>query len=318
MNMNLKLLVRTSLVLAMLTLALNTYLRLSTFGIGCEPWPSCYGLIANVQHDRELSGITGIPLVLILQRALVCALGLCVLFLSALWFKRKRHQLICFVLSGVTLMWVWIAFTSESQYRPLMVMADLMVGFLVLGLLAWLEFRQEPGSPNHTQTRIRLIRPLALTALFFLGLQITLGGLSSANFAANACPSLPDCEGVWFPDATIYSALKLTKEVPTNLDGVAIGSLERIAIAVAHRWGALLAFIAIVIAALTAIEGTGETRKIAFLALFVLLIEFGLGVVPVIIAVPITLAVAHTVVAALLLLILLKLLALSEVRWVPD
>ncbi|MFT5139529.1 MAG: cytochrome c oxidase assembly protein subunit 15, partial [Rhodothermales bacterium] len=166
--------------------------------------------------------------------------------------------------------------------------------------------------------RVRQIRPVVLTALFFVGLQITLGGLSSVNFAATACPSLPDCEGVWFPDATIFSALKLSREVATNSGGVATGGVERIAIHMAHRWGALLASIAIIIAVLTAIAGTGETRKIAYLALLILLIEIGLGVVPVIVAVPIILAVAHTVFAGLLLLTLLKLLALSEVRWVPD
>ncbi|MFT5770180.1 MAG: heme A synthase [Lysobacterales bacterium] len=316
--MNLKLLVRISLILAILALVLSAYLRLDTFGIGCEPWPSCYGMIDSASNVSEESVIAGIPLALVLQRALVCALGLCVLFILVLAWKRKRHQRVCLALSGVTLLLIWIAFSPDSQYKPLTVMADLMAGFLVLGLLAWLEFRFEPGSPNYTQTRVRQIRPVVLTALFFVGLQITLGGLSSVNFAATACPSLPDCEGVWFPDATIYSAVKLDKQVVTASGKVAKGGFEQIAIHMAHRWGALLASITIIIAALTAIVATGETRKVAFLTLFILFIEIGLGVVPVIIAVPITLAVMHTVFAALLLLTLLKLLALSEVRWMPD
>jgi cytochrome c oxidase assembly protein subunit 15 len=312
-----KILVRTSLILTLLLLMMNAYVRMDAFGIGCQDWPSCYGMIANgpdISADDPAAQLTPSGFSM---RVLTFALGFCILLLGALALRSKWNLGICITLAGVATLLIWTGFHSAGAFNPVMVMANLIGGFTALGLLAWLEFRQEPGSPNYTQTRIQHIRPLVLIALFLVSLQVILGGLTSVNFAARSCPSLPDCEGVWFPDATIFSALKLTGPVSTT-NGVVTTGLEQIAIHIAHRWGAILSLIAILVAGLTAIQGTSETRKFAYLALIVLLIEFALGIVSVIVAIPITLAVAHNALAALLLLTLMKLLALSEVRWVPD
>ncbi len=211
-----------------------------------------------------------------------------------------------------------IGIRSGGLHGSAIVMGNMLGGFTMLGLLGWLVFRHEPGSANHTQTRIEHIRPHVLAALFLLGLQIILGGLTSANFAAASCQTLPDCHGIWFPDGTIYSAFKLNVTREVTSAGIATGGPERIAIHLAHRWGAALSFLAILIAAIAGIRGTYETRKVALIALFILAIEFALGVASVMGGIPITIAVAHNWVAGLLLLALLKLLALSRVRWVPD
>jgi cytochrome c oxidase assembly protein subunit 15 len=241
-----KTVVRSLLVLTLLLVIFNAYLRMDAGGIGCQDWPSCYGQAATI-NDKEIS--------------------------------------------------------------PLFSLAGLLGGFLLLGVFSWLEFRREPGSPKYTDTRIKHIRPLVLIALVFLGLQIILGGLTSANFAANSCPSLPACEGVLFPDATIFSAIKLSSTT---------ASLSQASIHIAHRWGAILAALAIGFAAVAAFQGTGETRHVAILTLVVLAMEMILGVTAVIVSIPLTLAVAHTALAAILLITLMKLLALSVVRWIPD
>jgi len=64
--------------------------------------------------------------------------------------------------------------------------------------------------------------------------------------------------------------------------------------------------------------GTGATQKVSVLVLSLLLSELGIGFASVISGLPIGLAVAHNWLAGLLLLALLKLLALSYERWLPD
>jgi cytochrome c oxidase assembly protein subunit 15 len=157
-----------------------------------------------------------------------------------------------------------------------------------------------------------------LAALFLLGFQIILGGLTSANFAATSCQTVPDCHGSWFPDATIFSAFKLNELRVVTDSGMAVGGLERLAIHKAHRIGAVLAALAILAAVIAGIMGTGRTRKMAYFILLLLLAEFAIGVASVMSGLPIGLAVAHNWLAALLLLALLKMLALSRERWAPD
>ena len=329
-QVDMKLLTRLSLILVILLVVISAYLRLHESGIGCPDWPACYGLIGKVTEAPE-SGVaesayqaivaeSDAPLswATLLHHLIASLLGLAVLFLAGLSLKARKHRMVCLALLGLTVFLVMIGLPSGSLHHPAIVMGQLMGGFSMLGLLGWLEFRHQPGSPNYTQTRIKHIRPLVITALFFLTFQILLGGLTSANFAANSCQSLPGCDGVWFPDATIFSAFKLSEARQISPEGLAIGGLERIAIHMAHRWGALLALLAIAAAAIAGIQGTTETRKVASVALFLLLVEIGLGVASVVVGIPITLAVAHNWVAGLLLLVLLKLLALGEVRWIPD
>ena len=59
------------------------------------------------------------------------------------------------------------------------------------------------------------------------------------------------------------------------------------------------------------------TQKVAWLAILLLIAEFGIGVASVMTGLPITLAVAHNWLAGLLLLVLMKMLALSRERWAP-
>ena len=325
-----KLLSGTSLFLLIVLMVVSAYLRLHEAGIGCPDWPACYGLIGEAVDESSTSAAesayerivaeSDAPLswAAPLHRLVASLLGLSVLFLTVLSLKAGKYRLVCVALLGLTVFLALIGLRSGSLHNPAIVMGNLLGGFTMLGLLGWLVFRQQPGSPNYTETHIRHIRPLVITALFFLGLQIILGGLTSANFAATSCQTLPDCHGRWFPDATIYTALKLNEMREVSASGVVTGGLERVAVHLAHRWGAVLALLAIVAAAIGGIVATGQTRKVAILALVLLGVELVIGLAAIITDIPIGLAVAHNWVAGLMLLTLLKLLALGEERWIPD
>jgi cytochrome c oxidase assembly protein subunit 15 len=326
----LKTLAHISLLLVIVLVVVSAYLRLHESGIGCPDWPTCYGLIGATPDQSTSSAAesayqrivneSDAPLAWAapLHRLVASLLGLAILFLTGIAIKAKRHRVVCLALLGLTVFLAVIGIRSGSLHNPAIVMGNLGGGFLMLGLLGWLVFRLEPGSAHYTQTRIQHLRSLVLVALVMLGIQITLGGFTSANFAATSCQTIPDCHGSWMPDATIYSAFKMNQPREVTDSGMAVGGLERVAIHKAHRVGAVLAFAAILAAVIGGIMGTGPTQKIAYLVLTLLLAEFIIGVASVMTGLPISLAVAHNWIAGMLLLALLKMLALSRERWIPD
>ena len=143
-----------------------------------------------------------------------------------------------------------------------------------------------------------------------LCLQILLGGLTSANFAASACQSLPDCHGMWLPGAELWSAFDLSRSLQITEQGFVIGGAERADIHILHR----------IVALFTVVVGidrrrAGNTRRWAGFArsvyscALVVSAEFLIGVVAIRSGVPIGIAVSHNWLAGLLLLGLLRLRA---------
>ena len=96
--------------------------------------------------------------------------------------------------------------------------------------------------------------------------------------------------------------------------GVAIGGTERLAIHKAHRLGAVVSTVLILIAALTALQKGSQdprVRKTAMVILGLVLMEFSLGIASVMTGLPIAIALGHNALAALLLLSLIRLLVVS-------
>ena len=87
---------------------------------------------------------------------------------------------------------------SAGLHRPAVVLGNLLGGMTMLGLAWWLALaqlprRETPGPADNT------LRPWALLGIAVIGLQILSGALTSAEFAALACVSFPDCQGTWWP-----------------------------------------------------------------------------------------------------------------------
>src|SRR5260370_18139038 len=96
--------------------------------------------------------------------------------------------------------------TVTWQLTPLVVTLHLLLGFTTLSLLLWLVLslphRTQSSRPTPPQARtVQGTRLLALFALIALGVQIALGGWTSSNYAAVACPDFPTCQGRWCPAA---------------------------------------------------------------------------------------------------------------------
>ena len=311
-------LAKTSLLLVLVLVTLSAYLRLESSGIGCEPWPACYGNIgiadesptAASAYERLLEEASQ-PLSWArpLHRFVASVLGLAILGLCLLSLNRKKDRLLSLGLLALTVFLAWLGIYSEGLNSPAVVMGNLAGGFAMLGLLGWMVLRK-PHPPDGNSSSLQKWTSAALVVLC---LQILLGGLTSANFAASACQTIPDCHGSWLPGTEIAAAFDLSGTHTISDAGMVLGGAERAAIHKLHRLVAVLTTVIVLFAGTVAIRSGADLRTVGGAVMLLVASEFALGVSAILTSLPIGIAVAHNWIAALLLLGLLKLLAESRV-----
>ena len=316
-------LAKISLLLVILLVSLSAYLRLAHSGMGCADWPECYGRIGQAvtlslpvesgnayqqmveQANQPMAWATP------LHRLVASVLGLLIVFLTFFALRQKRQRIITLTLLGLTVFLAILGIRSGSLHNPAVVMGNLAGGFSMLGLLGWMVFRSdtdkrpnEPGSPGAA-------RLMAVIAIVLLSLQIILGGLTSANFAATSCQTLPDCHGSWLPGSSLLTAFDLSRRHEVTTMGQAIGGKERLAIHKAHRIGAIITLAMVLFTALAALRSGPRYRMTAIIIMMLISLEFCVGITAILTSLPIGLAVAHNWLAGLILLALLKLAAMT-------
>lgn len=313
-----KLLARTGLLLALMLVMVSAYLRLDNSGIGCPDWPDCYARIgtapaATAANPQEVyqqlaaDSLHAESWATPAHRLVASLLGLCTLGLAIIAMIRRRRRLVAMSLLTLTVFLAVIGIRSGGLHNPAIVMANLAGGFLMVGLLGWLAFTE--GGPAPRAPVAAAIKKLAVAGLALCAIQILLGGLTSANFAATACASVPDCNGSYLPGAELWLAMDLSRERVVNADGFVIGAGERADIQKLHRLAAVAALIAMLLILVKAWREHSEFRGIAITIAILCGAEFVLGVATVLTDLPITIAVAHNWLAALLLLSLLRLIS---------
>ena len=149
------------------------------------------------------------------------------------------------------------------------------------------------------------LRSWALAGVGIVLLQITLGGWTSANYAALACPDFPLCQGEILPRLDPPAAFQLwSNDVEGSFEGGVLDNDARVTIHLAHRLGAILTLLyAFVLAARVLHLRPARPLKVAVLALLTLVFaQAGLGVANVVFGLPIVVAVAHSIGAIFVLL----------------
>ena len=316
-----KALVGISLLFVIVLVSLSAYLRLAHSGIGCADWPDCYGRIGDppavsqtISSENAYQRIVAeasqpLAWATPLHRFVASVLGLLIVFLAALAFKQKKDRLISLALLLVTVLLALLGIKSGGLHNPAVVMGNLSGGFLMLGLLGWMLFKDGESA---AEMPAKLPAMILGVAVLFLIIQILLGGLTSANFAATACQSLPDCHGSWLPGPDVFKAMDLSSDHQVTSMGQAIGGQERIDIHITHRLGAVIAVALILVVGLMAWRVDGRMRFAGITVLLLVIMEFSIGVAAIASSLPIGLAVAHNWVAGLLLLAMLKIVALNR------
>jgi cytochrome c oxidase assembly protein subunit 15 len=311
-----KTLATISLLFVIALVSVSAYLRLDHSGIGCANWPDCYGLIGTPAPETPTLGSTYERLAIEAQQPMSWAtpvhrlvagvLGILVLGMAILSLLKQRDRLLSFTLLGLTVFLAWLGIYSGGLHSPAVVMGNLGGGFAMLGLLGWMVFRDVHRRPEVAIA----VRSWVVVALLLLCVQIALGGLTSANFAASACRTVPDCHGSWLPGGGLSKAFDLTRQHEIGPTGLTLGGPERADIHKLHRLVAMLALVVTVVAGVVALRATLGATAVVVITL--VLAEFSVGVAAILTDLPIGIAVAHNWLAAILLLGLLRLLALCR------
>lgn len=331
-------------ILCFAVVVLGGYVRLTAAGLGCPDWPGCYGHATplGAEHlPQAQAAYPDHPLIAgkawreMIHRYAAGMLALVVLVIAVLAVGARRQRLASVPLT-IALLVIVLAqailgmLTVTWQLKPLVVTLHLLFGLTTLGLLWWLTLSLPVTSWGAASLHSagRAIRGgasyttawrLTVVALAALGVQIALGGWTSSNYAALACPDFPTCQRAWWPPMSLRSAFVLWRGLNIDYEGGVLGSAARVAIHVTHRIGALVAACALALAALYVLRqrGLAPAQARAWAVLAALVLQLTIGISMVVRGLPLWLATAHTAGAALLLLATLALLRSLSARAPP-
>ena len=191
--------------------------------------------------------------------------------------------------------------------KPIVVMGHLLGGLLTFSLLLWMAWRAT-GLPIRLAEAGR-VRVLLMVGLVLLGVQIALGGWTSANYAALACGTdFPTCVGRWWPPTDFNEGFVLWRGIGVDYEGGILDGQSRIAIQMAHRMMAVVVF-AYLLWLVARLLRTPGLRGWASLLGALAIAQVALGIANVKLALPLWTAVLHNAGAVLLLFVLVSLLA---------
>ena len=312
-------LIHLATFLALVVVVLGAWVRLTDAGLGCPDWPGCYGSLIVPDQETEAAVSNAAyperPLDAakawneMIHRYAATTLGLAILLAALLaWLNRRKAGqpvILPIVLLGVVifqgLLGMW---TVTLLLKPLIVMGHLIGGLTTLSMCFWL-LLEHHRREHAVEFQQRIVGKPALIALIILICQIALGGWTSSNYAALACPDLPTCNGQWWPEtANFREGFVLWRGLGVDYEFGVLDAPSRVAIHFTHRLGALVTFLLLGFVALKYArqKTTPPLRMAGQLAILALIAQVSIGIGVVWFGLPLSLATAHNGVAALLLL----------------
>lgn len=317
-----------AVLLALVVVMLGAYTRLTDAGLGCPDWPGCYGQMVLPSTENELQSAQNqypqIPIeshkawTEMVHRYAAGTLGLLILFItgSIVWRRFQGIRLpwqLSFILILLVLFQAALGmWTVTMKLLPVVVMAHLLGGILIFSCLSRLRLQFSAAQP----ICLPQWRFWILLGVIIVFLQIALGGWVSSNYAGIACIGFPQCNGQWLPELHVIQGFNLFSPIGANYQGGVLDNDIRMTIQYIHRLGAVITavYVLTLSSLLLAKIKSDALRRLAMIALLLVIVQFILGIMNVIYLLPLWVAVAHNGIAALLMATLLMMLYLTQRR----
>ncbi len=309
----------SALLLALVVVVFGAFVRLTDAGLGCPDWPGCYGLLDVPQTAEEIALAESTYEVPVepqkawnemIHRYLASTLGFLILVINVFAFRTKKHRLLSTALLGMVIFQGMLGmWTVTLLLKPVIVMGHLIGGLTVTSMLLWLWFKQKYPINRYGLNRLS---SFAIIALFVLIVQIALGGWTSTNYAATACPDFPTCQNQIWPDGMDFSeGFVMWRGLGVNYEGGVLATPARIAIHFTHRLWAITTVFFIVLLGIFAVKRSkqmrfenagGRLRNSALLMKLLLVVQLVVAVVMIKSGFKLGISTAHNAFALLLLL----------------
>lgn len=277
--------------LSLVILLASAYIRLGGAGLGCGPWPDCYGQILAGTQSLHTEGAR------ILHRS---AASLALLLGFVLGWQSQRPQPIdpaarhAAMLLALMILLTFVGLFSFDPHRAWAGFINILGG-AGLVLLSWrtaLAATADPAPPVARNGTAALHAGLGL-----LVVTMALGALIGARYAAIACPTLPGCSDQYWPAAAGWGAL----DPFVTIAAVApLGDAGGVALHLLHRYCALATLLLLGLGGVLALAQPAA-RASAALMLALLLTQVALGILTVASGFSLGIAMAHGVCASVLL-----------------
>lgn len=240
----------------------------------------------------------------------------CFILLGVIAIKRGSSpqpiKLPAFIVGFVILQGLFGMWTVTLKVWPQVVTIHLLGGFTMAALFWLLTLRLNNQYWYLVQpewVRLKRLMPWIIAGFVIVVAQIALGGWTTSNYAAVACPDFPTCQGQLWPTMDVAQGFNLTQGIGPSYLGGQMDNEARIAIHMAHRIGAIITtvyLLGLVVALLSNLR-SGIANSMAYMVLGMLLVQVALGLGNIIFHFPLSVAVAHNAGGALLLLVMLTL-----------
>lgn len=288
--------------------SLSAFIRLSQAGLGCAPWPQCFGSVLRAAQDGAAAPVGDSTPVMVARlahrlTATVALVGvatmaaLCLLPRPRMW----RAGLLALLLVALALGLAVLGIRTSGARVPIVAIGNLLGGMSMFAI-CW---RLAAPHESSTQNRRSAVRVLAAVASVVLLGQIGLGALTSASYAGQSCLAALDCLHAADAAHWPWAMLDPWREPVWDASIVPVNAAAAVTQLV-HRVGAIVLVLLLVPLVILAMRD--RRRGGAWTLLVLLALQLVVGVLMVGAGLALPLALAHNLIALLLLATLVRLI----------